>query len=43
MGDLGGTTAVDVLIVGAGFAGIGMGIQLARRGNKSFVIIEQAG
>jgi cation diffusion facilitator CzcD-associated flavoprotein CzcO len=36
-------TAVDVLIVGAGFAGIGMGIQLARRGRESFVIIEQAG
>jgi cation diffusion facilitator CzcD-associated flavoprotein CzcO len=37
-----GATAVDVLIVGAGFAGIGMGIQLARRGRESFVIIEQA-
>jgi cation diffusion facilitator CzcD-associated flavoprotein CzcO len=37
-----GVTAVDTLIVGAGFAGIGMGIQLARRGNHSFVIIEQA-
>jgi cation diffusion facilitator CzcD-associated flavoprotein CzcO len=34
---------IDVLIVGAGFAGIGMGIQLARRGRDSFVIIEQAG
>jgi cation diffusion facilitator CzcD-associated flavoprotein CzcO len=34
---------VDVLIVGAGFAGIGMGIRLARRGRESFVIIEQAG
>jgi cation diffusion facilitator CzcD-associated flavoprotein CzcO len=37
-----GATAVDILIVGAGFAGIGMGIQLARRGRKSFIIIEQA-
>src|ERR1700744_5791649 len=37
-----GAEAVDVLIVGAGFAGIGMGIQLARRGRESFVIIEQA-
>ena len=37
-----GATAVDVLIVGAGFAGIGMGIQLARQGRESFVIIEQA-
>ncbi|MBB5915173.1 cation diffusion facilitator CzcD-associated flavoprotein CzcO [Nocardia transvalensis] len=35
-------TEIDVLIVGAGFAGIGMGIQLARRGQESFVIIEQA-
>jgi cation diffusion facilitator CzcD-associated flavoprotein CzcO len=35
-------TRVDVLIVGAGFAGIGMGIQLARRGRDSFFIIEQA-
>ena len=31
-----------MLIVGAGFAGLGMGIQLARRGRESFVIIEQA-
>ena len=42
MSDGSGVTAVDVLIVGAGFAGIGMGIQLARRGRESFVIIEQA-
>lgn len=42
MYDRRGVTAVDVLIVGAGFAGIGMGIQLARRGRESFVIIEQA-
>jgi cation diffusion facilitator CzcD-associated flavoprotein CzcO len=33
---------VDVLIVGAGFAGIGMGIQLARQGTRTFAIIEQA-
>jgi cation diffusion facilitator CzcD-associated flavoprotein CzcO len=37
-----GATAVDVLIVGAGFAGIGMGIQLTRLGRESFVIVEQA-
>lgn len=43
MSDARGATAVDVLIVGAGFAGIGMAIQLARRGRESFVIIEQAG
>lgn len=42
MRDPGGVAEVDVLIVGAGFAGIGMGIQLARRGRESFVIIEQA-
>ena len=42
MPDTGAVTEVDVLIVGAGFAGIGMGIQLARRGQPSFVIIEQA-
>ena len=42
MGDGRGVTRVEVLIVGAGFAGIGMGIQLARRGQESFVIIEQA-
>ena len=40
MSDDRGVTSVDVLIVGAGFAGIGMGIQLARRGRESFVIIE---
>ena len=33
---------VDTVIVGAGFAGIGMGIQLARRGDTSFVILERA-
>ncbi len=42
MRDARAATAVDVLIVGAGFAGIGMGIQLARRSTTSFVIIEQA-
>jgi cation diffusion facilitator CzcD-associated flavoprotein CzcO len=42
VGDASGTRKVDVLIVGAGFAGIGMGIQLRRRGEESFVIIEQA-
>jgi len=33
---------VDVAIVGAGFAGLGMGIQLALRGRESFVILERA-
>ncbi len=32
---------VDVAIVGAGFAGLGTGIQLARRGRESFVILER--
>ncbi|WP_323743571.1 flavin-containing monooxygenase [Agreia pratensis] len=34
---------VDTVIVGAGFAGLGAGIRLARRGDKSFVILERAG
>ncbi len=34
--------AVDVLVVGAGFAGIGMGAQLVRSGRESFAIVEQA-
>ncbi len=33
---------VDVAIIGAGFAGIGMATQLARRGRDSFVILERA-
>jgi cation diffusion facilitator CzcD-associated flavoprotein CzcO len=33
---------VDVAIVGAGFAGLGMGIQLALRGRESFVVLERA-
>jgi cation diffusion facilitator CzcD-associated flavoprotein CzcO len=33
---------VDVAIIGAGFAGLGTGIQLARRGRESFVILERA-
>jgi cation diffusion facilitator CzcD-associated flavoprotein CzcO len=35
--------ACEVLIVGAGFAGLGMGIQLAKAGLDSFLIIEKAG
>ena len=34
---------VDVAIVGAGFAGLGMATQLARRGTESFVVLERAG
>lgn len=33
---------VDVAIVGAGFAGIGMATMLARRGRESFVLLERA-
>jgi cation diffusion facilitator CzcD-associated flavoprotein CzcO len=33
---------VDVVIVGAGFGGLGMGTALARGGKKSFVILERA-
>lgn len=35
-------TELDTIIVGAGFAGLGMGIQLARRQRTSFVILERA-
>ena len=34
--------SVDVIIVGTGFSGLGMGIQLARENNKSFVMLERA-
>ncbi|MCU1445587.1 NAD(P)/FAD-dependent oxidoreductase [Cryobacterium sp.] len=33
---------VDVAVIGAGFAGIGMGIRLRRRGIRSFLIFERA-
>lgn len=33
----------EVLIVGAGYSGLGMGAQLARRGRRRFVILEKAG
>ncbi len=38
----GSTTDTDVAIIGAGFAGIGLGIRLARRRRESFVILERA-
>jgi cation diffusion facilitator CzcD-associated flavoprotein CzcO len=34
------TIDVDVLIVGAGISGIGAGIELLRRGNDSFLVLE---
>lgn len=39
---LDGVTEVDTVIVGAGFAGLGAGIRLARRREESFVILERA-
>ena len=33
---------VDVAIVGAGFAGIGAALQLSRRGQESFIVLERA-
>jgi cation diffusion facilitator CzcD-associated flavoprotein CzcO len=37
-----GDGSVDVLIVGAGFSGIGMGIQLRKAGIGSFLILEKS-
>jgi cation diffusion facilitator CzcD-associated flavoprotein CzcO len=37
-----GDTAVDVLIVGAGFSGLGMGIKLREAGMNSFLILEKS-
>jgi cation diffusion facilitator CzcD-associated flavoprotein CzcO len=34
-------TEVETVIVGAGFAGIGMGMRLAREGRTSFVVLER--
>ncbi|WP_082981585.1 flavin-containing monooxygenase [Mycolicibacterium mucogenicum] len=33
---------VDIIIVGAGFAGVGMAVQLARRSDQTFVVLERA-
>lgn len=33
---------VDVLVIGSGFSGIGMGASLKREGKRSFLILEQA-
>ncbi|WP_236792271.1 NAD(P)/FAD-dependent oxidoreductase [Amycolatopsis sp. GM8] len=35
-------TDVETIVVGAGFAGVGLGIQLVRAGRTSFVILERA-
>jgi cation diffusion facilitator CzcD-associated flavoprotein CzcO len=36
-------TAVDVLVVGSGFAGLGMAIRLKQAGAADFVVLERAG
>lgn len=38
-----GVDQVDVVIVGAGIAGIAMATHLARRGQESFLVVERAG
>ncbi|MEZ0491835.1 flavin-containing monooxygenase [Kineococcus sp. TBRC 1896] len=37
-----GDPVLDVAVVGAGFAGLGTAIRLARRGRESFVVLERA-
>src|SRR6478735_2935508 len=37
------TDVLDVLIVGAGFSGLGMAIKLREAGTTSFLVIEKAG
>jgi len=37
-----GDVTVDVLIIGAGFSGVCMGIQLRKAGMDSFLIIEKS-
>ena len=34
---------VDVLVIGTGFSGLGMGVALKREGKRSFLILEKAG
>lgn len=34
---------LDVVVLGAGFAGLGMGLRLARQGDVSFLVLERAG
>lgn len=41
MSDIDQTTQTDVLIVGAGFAGVGMGVHLERETDQSYVILER--
>jgi cation diffusion facilitator CzcD-associated flavoprotein CzcO len=36
------TVATDIVIVGSGFAGLGMAIRLKRAGNERFVVLERA-
>ena len=32
---------VDVFVIGAGFAGLGMAIKLAERGERDFLVVER--
>lgn len=41
-GQGGPVTDVDVLVIGSGFSGIGMGVALKREGKRSFLILEKA-
>ncbi|MDJ1371394.1 flavin-containing monooxygenase [Gulosibacter molinativorax] len=41
MNDTATITSTDVLIIGAGFSGVGLGIQLERKSEQSYVILER--
>lgn len=41
-GHPGSVSPVDVIVVGTGFGGLGMGAKLAREGKRSFIILERA-
>ncbi|WP_256125085.1 flavin-containing monooxygenase [Photorhabdus luminescens] len=40
--DISQVTDVEIIIIGAGFAGLGMGAQLKRRSQQNFLILERA-
>ena len=37
------TTHAKIVIIGSGFAGLGLAIQLRRRGESDFIVLERAG
>ncbi len=41
-GAIGSTTDVEIIIVGTGFSGLGLGTKLARAGKRSFLLLERA-